>query len=68
MLAVCMPAGVRADLWDCTHWLDAQEGPIYAFVAIVPVTMDAFFKLWIFRGLNRQNPASAVTLKNMDRH
>jgi len=37
-------------------------------VAIVPVTMDAFFKLWIFRGLNRQNPASAVTLKNMDRH
>ncbi len=48
-------------------WL-LQEGPIYAFVAIVPVTMDAFFKLWIFRGLNRQNPASAVTLKNMDRH
>ena len=45
-----------------------QEAPIYIFVAIVPVTMDAYFKLWIFRGLNRKNPAAAVTLKSMDRH
>ena len=46
----------------------AQEAPIYIFVAIVPVTMDAYFKLWIFRGLNSKNPAAAVTLKSMDRH
>ena len=45
-----------------------QEGPIYSFVAVVPVTMDALFKYWIFKGLNRKNPAAAVTLKNMDRH
>lgn len=45
-----------------------QEAPIYTFVAIVPVTMDALFKYWIFKGLNRKNPAAAVTLKNMDRH
>ncbi len=45
-----------------------QEAPIYIFVAVVPVTMDAYFKLWIFRGLNRKNPAAAVTLKSMDRH
>ncbi len=51
--------------WAC---LPEQEAPIYVFVAIVPVTMDAVFKLWIFRGLNRQNPAAAVTLRSMDRH
>lgn len=52
-----------------THSCGAeQEAPIYIFVAIVPVTMDAYFKLWIFRGLNRKNPAAAVTLKSMDRH
>lgn len=45
-----------------------QEAPIYTFVAIVPVTMDALFKYWIFKGLNSKNPAAAVTLKNMDRH
>ncbi len=50
------------------HGFLAQEAPIYIFVAIVPVTMDAYFKLWIFRGLNRKNPAAAVTLKSMDRH
>ena len=48
--------------------LTPQEAPIYTFVAIVPVTMDALFKYWIFKGLNRKNPAAAVTLKNMDRH
>ncbi|KAL3131288.1 hypothetical protein ABBQ38_000581 [Trebouxia sp. C0009 RCD-2024] len=47
---------------------EVEEAPIYTFVAIVPVTMDALFKYWIFKGLNRKNPAAAVTLKNMDRH
>jgi hypothetical protein len=45
-----------------------QDAPIYIFVAIVPVTMDAIFKYWIFKGLNRQNPAAAATLRSMDRH
>lgn len=51
-----------------TCFVAVQEAPIYTFVAIVPVTMDALFKYWIFKGLNRKNPAAAVTLKNMDRH
>ncbi|BDA48808.1 Proton extrusion protein PcxA [Coccomyxa sp. Obi] len=50
------------------YGLEVEEAPIYVFVAIVPVTMDAFFKLWIFQGLNRSNPAAAVTLRSMDRH
>jgi CemA family len=37
-------------------------------VAVVPVIMDSFFKYWIFVGLNRADPAAAVTLKSMDRH
>lgn len=47
---------------------DVENGPIYVFVAVVPVTLDALFKYWIFKGLNRQSPAAAVTLRNMDRH
>jgi hypothetical protein len=50
------------------YGLEVGEGSIYAFVAIVPVVADAFFKLWIFKGLNRANPGAAVTLKQMDRH
>lgn len=47
---------------------EVENGPIYVFVAVVPVTLDALFKYWIFKGLNRQSPAAAVTLRNMDRH
>ena len=44
-------------------WSQVGESSIYLFVAIVPVTMDALFKYWIFKGLNRQSPAAAVTLR-----
>ena len=47
-------------------WL--QDAPIFTFVAIFPVTLDAVFKYWIFKGLNAKNPAAAVTLKSLDRH
>ncbi|KAK9868997.1 hypothetical protein WJX84_006948 [Apatococcus fuscideae] len=47
---------------------ETEESSIFIFVAIVPVTMDALFKYWIFKGLNRRNPAAAVTLRQMDRH
>ena len=82
LLAFRLPHGtLQSGLCFCCVWLppphksiadvlasSVQEAPIYIFVAIVPVTMDAYFKLWIFRGLNRKNPAAAVTLKSMDRH
>lgn len=45
-----------------------QEGPIYIFVATVPVFLDSLFKFWIFTQLNKIDPAAAVTLKKMDTH
>lgn len=63
-----MHSKAHSKLLQPTCCLLVQEAPIYTFVAIVPVTMDALFKYWIFKGLNRKNPAAAVTLKNMDRH
>jgi hypothetical protein len=62
------PSSQRNGAAEDGHLCGLQEAPIYIFVAIVPVVMDAFFKLWIFKGLNRENPAAAVTLKQMDRH
>lgn len=47
------------------YGIEVGEGSVYAFVAVVPVVADAFFKLYIFKGLNRTNPGSAVTLKSM---
>ena len=35
---------------------------------IVPIFVDTLFKLWLFTGLNRQNPSTVVTIKEMDRH
>eukprot|EP01026_Neomeris_dumetosa_P051236 TRINITY_DN45057_c0_g1_i10.p1 TRINITY_DN45057_c0_g1~~TRINITY_DN45057_c0_g1_i10.p1 ORF type:complete len:395 (-),score=44.47 TRINITY_DN45057_c0_g1_i10:860-2044(-) len=47
---------------------EVEEESIVVFVAIVPVVLDTFFKLWIFRGLTKISPSAAVTLKEMDRH
>lgn len=50
------------------YGLAAQDEGIKLFVAAVPVLMDTIFKYWIFVGLNREDPAAAVTLRQMDRH
>lgn len=51
------------------HWnMEPEQNNVYIFVAVVPVLLDALFKLWIFQGFVRQNPAASVTLKAMDRH
>eukprot|EP01023_Acetabularia_acetabulum_P050217 TRINITY_DN5411_c0_g2_i2.p1 TRINITY_DN5411_c0_g2~~TRINITY_DN5411_c0_g2_i2.p1 ORF type:complete len:424 (-),score=97.23 TRINITY_DN5411_c0_g2_i2:773-2020(-) len=47
---------------------EVEEESIVIFVGIVPVVLDTFFKLWIFRGLTKISPSAAVTLKEMDRH
>lgn len=31
------------------YGFDPDQGAIYLFVAVVPVTIDAFFKLWVRR-------------------
>ena len=46
----------------------SQGESIHLFVAIVPVCLDTWFKYWIFVGLNKEDPAAAVTLRQMDRH
>jgi len=48
--------------------VEPDERGVAVFIATVPVVADAFFKLWIFKGLNRANPAAAVTLKEMDKN
>ncbi len=48
--------------------VEPDERGVAIFIATVPVVADAFFKLWIFKGLNRANPSTAVTLKEMDKH
>lgn len=48
-------------------WHSPKEG-LQLFVATVPVLLDSLFKYWIFVGLNRIDPAAAVTLRQMDRH
>eukprot|EP01025_Chloroclados_australasicus_P055420 TRINITY_DN6706_c0_g3_i2.p1 TRINITY_DN6706_c0_g3~~TRINITY_DN6706_c0_g3_i2.p1 ORF type:complete len:407 (-),score=51.85 TRINITY_DN6706_c0_g3_i2:879-2099(-) len=47
---------------------EIEEEQIIIFVGIVPVVLDTFFKLWIFKGLTKISPSAAVTLKEMDRH
>lgn len=50
------------------YGFEPDADPVSIFVAIVPVTFDAFFKLFLFINLNRMSPATVVTLKSMDRH
>ena len=41
---------------------------LHIFVATVPVLLDSLFKYWIFVGLNKVDPAAAVTLRQVNRH
>lgn len=50
------------------YGFEAEQASIYLFVAIVPVTIDACFKLWVFRFLTRLSPSAAATFKEMQRH
>ncbi|CAM6105166.1 unnamed protein product [Calypogeia fissa] len=50
------------------YGLEVSQGSIYIFVAIVPVTIDACFKLWVFRYLTRLSPSAAATFREMKRH
>ncbi|KAL6777324.1 CEM1 [Auxenochlorella protothecoides x Auxenochlorella symbiontica] len=57
-----------AQLFTQHYGFHPSEDSIQIFVSIVPVCLDSYFKYWIFVGLNKQDPAAAVTLRNMDRH
>lgn len=39
---------------------------IFLFIATFPVILDAVFKYWIFRYLNRISPSAVATYKNMN--
>ena len=38
----------------------------FLFIATFPVILDAVFKYWIFRYLNRSSPSAVATYKNMN--
>ena len=42
--------------------------PRYIFTAIVPVTLDACFKLYLFTNFNKVSPSTVATIREMDRH
>eukprot|EP00249_Psilotum_nudum_P021818 c28264_g1_i1 orf=214-2259(+) len=50
------------------YGFEVDQASIYLFVAIVPVTIDACFKLWVFRYLSRLSPSAAATFREMKRH
>ena len=39
---------------------------VFMFIATFPVVMDAIFKYWIFRYLNRISPSAVATYRNMN--
>ena len=54
-LAARLDVGASISCTTITR-LQVGEGSIYLFVAIVPVTMDALFKYWIFKGPQSAEP------------
>ncbi len=44
----------------------ANRDFIFLFIATFPVILDAVFKYWIFRYLNRISPSAVATYKNMN--
>ncbi|MBF2097657.1 MAG: hypothetical protein IGQ88_04690 [Gloeomargaritaceae cyanobacterium C42_A2020_066] len=46
--------------------LPESQSFTYLFIAIVPVVLDAIFKYWIFRYLNRISPSAVATLSKMN--
>jgi hypothetical protein len=59
-------AALRLVSWH--YGQEPNQGAQQLFVATVPVLMDAWLKYWVFVGLNKVDPAAAVTLRQMDRH
>ncbi|GAB4815193.1 hypothetical protein N2152v2_002239 [Parachlorella kessleri] len=55
-------------LFSRHYGVEPELEGIYVFVSTVPVILDTCFKYWIFVGLNKEDPAAAVTLRQMDRH
>lgn len=56
------------ELFLSHYGFEADQASIYIFVAIVPVTIDACFKLWVFRFFTRLSPSAAATFREMKRH
>mmetsp|Transcript_16844 Transcript_16844/g.53382 ORF Transcript_16844/g.53382 Transcript_16844/m.53382 type:complete len:89 (+) Transcript_16844:114-380(+) len=48
------------------YGVHADHAATTLFISTVPVTMDAIFKFWVFRYLNRISPTAAVTFRTMN--
>ncbi|XP_024374481.1 protein DAY-LENGTH-DEPENDENT DELAYED-GREENING 1, chloroplastic [Physcomitrium patens] len=50
------------------YGFEVSQAAIYTFVAIVPVTIDACFKLWVFKFFRNLSPSASATFREMQRH
>ncbi|WP_449420294.1 proton extrusion protein PcxA [Phormidium nigroviride] len=62
------PHGWEVILENVSKHLGVPENRdfIFLFIATFPVILDAVFKYWIFRYLNRSSPSAVATYKNMN--
>ena len=62
------PHGWEVILENVSKHLGVRENRdfIFLFIATFPVILDAVFKYWIFRYLNRSSPSAVATYKNMN--
>jgi len=62
------PHGWEVILENLSKHLGVPENRdfIFLFIATFPVILDAVFKYWIFRYLNRSSPSAVATYKNMN--
>ena len=59
---------LQADATSVSTTRRVQAASVAIFVSIIPVGMDTWFKYWVFTGLQRIDPAAAVTMDEIDRH
>ncbi|CAH9128490.1 unnamed protein product [Cuscuta epithymum] len=50
------------------YGLDVDKDAITIFVCIVPVAVDAYFKIWLYKFLPRLSPKVATLLREVKRH
>ncbi|KAG0465828.1 hypothetical protein HPP92_019992 [Vanilla planifolia] len=50
------------------YGFEVDEAVITIFIAIFPVAIDIFVKLWLFKFLPRLSPNVAIILRKMQRH
>ncbi|KAJ6863735.1 proton extrusion family protein [Populus alba x Populus x berolinensis] len=50
------------------YGLEVDQSAVTIFICLVPVVIDAFVKLWLFKYLPRLSPKVANIFREMKRH